>query len=114
MIDEAHLLAILCIHQSCRSERISLRDALLRSNYRRLRSEFGPAALVPLIRGNPDIAKQWVQYSEDKRTGSGFWIKADSFEVGALNLNQPTIRYPSLEEAVAEFVVKDLDSVNVQ
>ena len=111
MIDEILLLAILHIGRdtSCRGEGISLRDAILRSDYKRLRQGFGSAELVPLIQANPELAKQWVMLCEDKRTNGGFWINENSFEVGTLDHHQPTVQFASLEEAVADFIVKELD-----
>ena len=110
-IDKDQLLRILCIGHdtSMRGEGLSLRDALARSGYDRLRQGFGPADLVPLLQGNPDLITQWLLYCEDKRTSAGFWVSKDSLEVGSLELPESSVRYRSIEEAVAEFVVRELD-----
>jgi hypothetical protein len=48
-------------------------------------------------------------YCEDKRTGGGFWVSEATLEVGSLGRPNPAVRCGSLEEAVAEFVVRELD-----
>jgi hypothetical protein len=110
-VDEARLVGILRIGHdtSMRGEGISLRDALMRSGYDQFRKEFRPSDLVPLLRASPDYMKQWIMYCEDKRTRGGFWVREDSFEVGSLDSPDATVRYDSLEVAIAEFVVRELD-----
>lgn len=108
---DQQLLGILRIGHdvSMRGEGLSLRDALARAKYDRVRKHFGPSDLVPLLRANLDFIRQWVMYCEDKRTNGGFWVSEKSFEVGSLALPGSTIRHDSIEEAVAEFVVRELD-----
>jgi hypothetical protein len=109
--DERKLLGILRIGHavSVRGEGLSVRDALVRSDYEGLRREFGASNLVPLLRRHPNLVRQWVRYSEDKRTSGGFWISEDPLEVGSLASPEATIHFDSLEEAVAAFVVCELD-----
>jgi hypothetical protein len=108
--DTEELLAILRIgHEtSMRGAGLSLRDALRRAHYRERRASFGPADLRPLIIAHPELVEVWLAYSEDKRT-SGGWYLLRSGEIGQVGDEESHARFESLEEAVAEYVVRELD-----
>ena len=110
-IGDTQLLEVLRIGHdtSMRGEGISLRDALVRARYDDLRQGFGASDLIPLLQKNHDMLKQWVMYCEDKRISCGWWISEDSFEVGPLESPESTVRFASLEQAVSEFVIRELD-----
>jgi len=110
-IESDQLTAILRIGHdtSMRGQGLSLRDALARSEYSRLRCEFDASDLVPLLRGNPELMTQWLSYCKDKRTSGGFWVSETTCEVGSLETPECDLRCESLEEAVAQFVVRELD-----
>lgn len=92
-----------------RGQGFSLREALKHSDYARLRPEFDSSDLVPLLRANPDLMNDWIMYGEDKRSSCGYWVSEDTFEVGSLQAPDGTLRLKSLDEAIAEFVVRELD-----
>jgi len=94
---------------SMRGEGISLRDALARCDYRRIRDQFGPTDLVPLLATDPGLIRQWLAYCEDKRTSGGFWVSEDNCEVGSLESPESNAQFDSIACAVAEFVVRELD-----
>jgi hypothetical protein len=106
----AQLLEILKIgHEtSMRGQGISLREALAHTNYGDLRSNFGPRELRPLINADPSLVEQWIAYSEDKRT-SGGWYLTEEGEIGQVGKPESRMRFDSIEEAVAEYVVLELD-----
>lgn len=110
-IHEEDLLRVLRIGHdtSMRGEGISLRDALARCDYRSIRHEFGARDLVPLLEARPELTRHWLGYCEDKRSTGGFWVSEDSCEVGSLESPESSVRYNSITEAVAEFVVRELD-----
>lgn len=110
LIDESRLLSILRIGHdtSMRGAGLSLREALVRTHYATLRSTFDPRDLIPLIKRNPTLIDQWVAYSEDKRT-SGGWYLTERGEIGTLDDPDHQMRFDSMEEAVAEYVVRELD-----
>ncbi len=110
MNDDKHLLAILRIgHEtSMRGAGLSLVEALRRAQYKRSRASFGPAELRPLLRAHPAFSEEWLAYSEDKRT-SGGWYLLRSGEMGRVGDPIARKRFESLEEAVAEYVVHELD-----
>jgi hypothetical protein len=94
---------------------ISLFDALRRTDYAAVRKEFTASDLVPLLQRHPEFVDQWTLFSENKRCG-GWWVEKESCDVGWLpDVGRPfvarknTVHFASLEEAVAEFVVRELD-----
>ena len=93
---------------SIRGEGISLLEALMRTHYRELRKNFYPNDLVSILEAHPEISKEWVLYSEDKRT-SGGWYLLDKFEIGQVGKPESTKYFNSIEKAVAEYVVRELD-----
>ena len=93
---------------SLRGSGWSLREALARTRYRELRPQFGPADLLPIIARQPSFIEQWVLYSEDKRT-SGGWYLLENGEIGRVGDPKARVQYGSQEEAVAEYVVRELD-----
>ena len=105
------MLNILRIGHDCskRGAGISLRDALTRTNYSNVRNEFDAHDLLPFLKADRDLVEQWVMYSEDKRTSGGWWIIKETCEVGCIGFPEKTQRFESLDHAVAEFVVRELD-----
>jgi hypothetical protein len=104
------LLGILRIgfETSVRGAGLSLREALRRTQYKDRRAGFGPADLRPLLSAHPEISEEWLAYSEDKRT-SGGWYLLRSREVGRVGDTDSRKSFECLEEAVAEYVVRELD-----
>ncbi len=110
-IDHSQLITILRIghEMSLQGQGLSLRELLARSSYGQLRKSFGPSDLVPLLIANPVLVKQWLMYSEDKRTSKGYGVSESKFEVDSQESPDLTVRLNSIEEAIAEFVVRELD-----
>ncbi|HEV8573409.1 MAG TPA: hypothetical protein VGR43_01745 [Dehalococcoidia bacterium] len=111
---DAKLLAILRVgHETSfgANPGISLREALTRTKYRELRPSFGPEDLLPLIRANPALAEEWVAYSEGKRTTGGWYLseRGEIGRIGRVFAPKSRMRFDSLEEGVAEYVVRELD-----
>ena len=111
MTDHKHyLLGILRIgHEtSMRGAGLSLLEALRRAQYKDHRASFGPADLRPLLEADGGLLEEWLAYSEDKRT-SGGWYLSRSGEIGRVGDPESRKSFESLEEAVAEYVVRELD-----
>jgi hypothetical protein len=111
------LLKILKIglNTSTRGAGLSLRDALGRSNYKQLRASFNAEDLRPLIRKNRELIQEWIDYSADKRTDGG-WYLTEQGEIGQAGTSGSLIHFSTLDEAVAYYVVRELDfwaSMNV-
>jgi hypothetical protein len=60
----------------------------------------------------PDVLEGWLQWSEDKRTSSGWYFSREDegFIVGHLP-DGPISRFPSMLEACAEFVLREAESI---
>jgi hypothetical protein len=110
------LLAILRIAHdtSRRGDGISLVEALDRTHYFELRPQFEARDLLPFLQADPELVRQWVAYSEDKRTSGGWWIRQELREVGRFTQRgEEKATFGTLAEAVAEYVVRELDSTAV-
>jgi hypothetical protein len=81
---------------------------MIQTKYRDLRSAFGPKKLIPLIGGDLSLVEQWLAYSEDKRTNGGWYVTRRG-EIGRVGMPETQIRYSSIVEAIAEYVVLELD-----
>jgi len=90
-------------------EGLSLRDALTRVNYSAVRSRIEPDAILKMLRQNSALVDEWVLYSEDKRTSGGWYIQAEQCEIGRIGVPTSVRRFAHLDEAVAEYVLKELD-----
>ncbi|MHC4553249.1 MAG: hypothetical protein ACYSUT_10885 [Planctomycetota bacterium] len=106
----AQLLEILKIGHdvSIRGEGISFRDALARTQYKKKRRYLTPQNLIPIIKDHPDIIDEWIMYSCGKRT-SGGWYVLEEGKVGRVGNPLSIKHFDSLEEAVAAYVVLELD-----
>ena len=107
---DTKLLEILTIGKetSSRGAGISLQEALARARYKELRPSFGPADLLRLVKAHRTLAEEWIAYVGDKRT-SGGWYLSEEGEIGRVFAPESRMRFDSLEEAVAEYVVRELD-----
>ena len=56
----------------------------------------------------PNLCKEWILYSEDKRTSGGWYIKKNN-EIGQIINPDSRVNFDSLSEAVAEYIVHELD-----
>jgi len=105
------LLSILAIgHEaSIRGSGLSLEEALRSAKYSEHRSTFEVGDLVSVLESNPELLNQWVLYSEDKRTTGGWYVLAEKREIGQVNDSKSVRDFSTLEEAVANFVISELD-----
>jgi len=104
------VMAILRIgHQvSIRGEGLSIKDALARADYAAYRATFDVADIRALLEAHPSLVEEWLAYSEDKRTEGGWYVLRDG-EIGQVLKPATQRSYASIEEAVAQFVVRELD-----
>lgn len=108
--DDTDLLEILRIAQdtSMRGADISLHEALARTRYKERRITFGTDDLRRVLKEHRELCEEWIAYSEDKRT-SGGWYILPSKKIGRVGDPESQIRFTSLEEAVAEYVIREMD-----
>ena len=109
-VNESDLHDILGIgHEtSMRGKGISLRAALRKTRYKDLRAVFGAQDLLPIIDKHQSLVDEWIAYSQDKRTPAG-WGLYEGGVIGRINAPDSQIRFRSLNEAVSEYVVRELD-----
>ncbi len=104
------LVAILRVahHVSASAGGLALRDAIARTDYAAYRSSFGVPQVQALLAAHPALLEEWLTYSEDKRTEAGWYVLRDG-EIGQLQNPTAQRSYASTEEAVAQFIVRELD-----
>ena len=93
---------------SMRGEGVSLRTALDRVNYSDLRNKFDAALFRRIIKERPYYVEEWLMYSEDKRTDGGWWLDDKTPSIGNLKTGEER-KFRTVEEATAEYVIKELD-----
>src|SRR4051812_10684982 len=106
MIDMAHknLLSVLGVARAVSVRGgLTLRDAVARSGFANLCSSLDTESLIPLLRSDPNLVKEWLMYSENKRTSGGWYVKEPG-EIGE-PATGVSMQFPSMESAVANFVV---------
>jgi len=94
---------------SRRGAGISLRDALARADFGLIRREVCSADLLPFLKADPGIVKQWLLYCDDKRTNGGYWVSRETFCIGSVEVPDFKLQFDTIEEAVAEYVIRELD-----
>lgn len=87
---------------------MSLRDALARTRYRELRQGLEESDLLPHLQADPLLVDAWLAYSEDKRADGGWYILRNGI-VGRAHRPEESVQFHSLEEAVAAYVIRELD-----
>ena len=93
---------------SGRGAGLSLRDALSRIRYGERRAGFDEATLLRLVRAHPAFVEDWLAYSEDKRTSAGWYVLKNA-QIGRVNVPESQIQFASIEEAIASYVIRELD-----
>jgi hypothetical protein len=93
---------------SMRGGGISMREALKVTGYAEHRASLTSSELWPLVADHPELIEQWLSYSEDKRTDGGWYIRRDG-RIGRVLKPGTERQYASIQDAVAEYVVLELD-----
>jgi hypothetical protein len=104
------LIAILRIAQQVSGGEgaTSIEDALVHAGYAAYRPSFDAADVRALLEAHPSLLEQWLAYSEDKRTDKGWYVLRDG-EIGQVTKPTAQRSYATIDEAVAQFVVRELD-----
>jgi hypothetical protein len=109
---DADKLAVLRIGHvtSIRSvEGLSLREALARADYGRVRKDLNVQELKDVIARQPQLIDEWDLYSADKRTTGGWYLSAARLEIGQVELPDSVEQFNTPEEAVAAYVLRELE-----
>lgn len=96
--------------------RVSIRTLLEDSGYNQNHDFVDVETIEDALRANPDMVKDWVEYSEGKRTSSGWYIRqqeSSNWEVGYYGpggSNQVSL-YDQELLACAAFVKLELEAI---
>ncbi len=93
---------------SMRGAGISMREALKVAGYAEHRPSLTAVELRPQVADHPEFIEQWLSYSEDKRTDGGWYIRRDR-KIGLVLKPGTERQYATIQDAVAEYVVLELD-----
>lgn len=83
-----------------------LHKAIEEPRYRKLLGSFTSADLVPILRAHPELKQGWLEYSDSRRTDG--WYVLDDGRVGLGSDPTKARQFGNLDEAVAHFVVEEL------
>jgi hypothetical protein len=107
--------AICGIPAAVRREDVSLRDAIKTSGFRNVRGQLTEGELAAYLAEQPEVARAWWAFSEDKRTKGG-WALVERGSRWALSEPFPSSGSPGtsrefddLAEACAAYILAELD-----
>jgi hypothetical protein len=88
----------------------SLADLLILTEYPRVRAELREPLLAEWLSSRPPVSQRWIQWSEDKRTSSGYYIVriAEGWRIGGPSADA-TWEYTNEWDAVAAYMLRELD-----
>jgi hypothetical protein len=92
-------------------EGLSLQHYVEESGYFAKPEELSVAAVVSLLRQNPELVDQWFFFSEDKRTSDGWYVMDDGDRAVVGQIGGPKIVFSDRAEACAEFIVREIREV---
>ncbi len=90
------------------SPQAPLGAALRQLGYARSRPDFTVADVQAVVTAHPGLLDAWLRYSRDKETADGWYVLPDA-EVGQVSRPSAQRHFASIEEAVAEFILRELD-----
>ena len=86
----------------------AIREALQRAGYARHRPSFAAPDVRAVLAAHPELLEAWLAYSEAKATAEGWYVLRDG-EIGQLHRPAAQRQFATIEQAVAEFIVRELD-----
>lgn len=86
----------------------SMRAALRRAGYAGSRPSFGAGEVRALLTAHPSLLDAWLAYSQGKQTAEGWYVLPDA-EIGQVSKPSSQRQFASIQEAVAEFILHELD-----
>ncbi len=93
----------------------SFHDLLKESGYLEIYKELSENLLSEVLKSNPENFQAWLNWSEDKRTSEGWFLRTDgkTFEVGQINGEnyENLINFEDKFEACSSFIIKELDFI---
>jgi hypothetical protein len=95
---------------------VSIYDLLKETGYFELYSQINEATFLDELNKNPEQINYWLNWSNDKRTTSGWYIKEDEngkYVVGYFPSSEQSnqMEYSDLNEACAAFVKREIEEI---
>ena len=99
-----------------KQEDLSIYEMLKRTGYPERRGTLSVETIRKALARSPEHLSEWLEYSADKRSGDGWYIRGENgrFEVGNLDSNGHLAgqrSYSDLVEACADFIQRELDQI---
>jgi len=99
-----------------RIQNTSIYNLLKESGYFELYNEINEINIIKEIVSNPQCVKQWLNWSEDKRSSSGWYFKQNEegkYIVGYFPSQQgfKVKEYSDIKEACAAFIKLELENI---
>ena len=99
-----------------KQEDLSIYEMLKRTGYTERRESLTIEAIRKVLARSPEHLSEWLEYSADKRSGGGWYIRGENgrFEVGNIHADGRVGErrsYSDLEEACADFIQRELDQI---
>lgn len=91
----------------------SLVEVARASGYAESFDQFAPRELAEYLRARPEIIDRWVKYSEDKRTGEGWYLRPP-FSIGRISRTSPPmheVKHADLAAACAAFIIAEVGEI---
>lgn len=104
---------ILLIPEKYHTLNVSLIFLVNESGYSQHYSDISETDIYEALKQEPEIAKQWLSYSEDKRTSLGWYLQqaGRGYYVGSLTEKSGSVLYPNLLEACAAYIKKEIEGI---
>jgi hypothetical protein len=112
--DSATVARICSIPRDFRAGLGSAAQLVALSGYRGVRDMLTAAELVDYLQTPPTLVEDWHIWSQDKRTSDGWCLSFHSAggSIGYVGRTDPEVQFPSHAEACAQFIVRELASID--
>lgn len=99
-----------------RQEELTIYELLMRTGYLERREELTGEAIRRALATSPEYLVEWLEYSANKRSSAGWYIREQHgrVEVGNLRSDGSAAEersYADLEEACGDFILRELDQI---
>lgn len=90
----------------------SIYSLLQESGYFAVHEEVTQGALHDALREHPELARDWIDFSEAKRTSSGWFLRrgAEGYQVGHYSDHEP-VEYSDELTACAAFIKREIEDI---
>lgn len=93
----------------------SFYDLLKESGYLKIHKQLSEDIVYEALKSNPENFQAWLNWSEDKRTSEGWFLRTSekTFEVGEINGEdyENLIKFEDKLKACSFFITKELDFI---